>query len=138
MQAGALRCALPLTQVREVMRPLPLKTVTGLAPAVLGASVVRGIPLPVVSLARLLHQPDEQPSRFLVLRTPGRDCVLAVAAIHSIARVTADAWQQMPSLLRRMEFAEQIGAEDQDLIVSLSTARLLSELPPPEACRYEK
>ena len=132
MQAGALRCALPLLQVREVMRPLPVKAASGLAPGVLGATVVRGVPLPVISLTRLLHQPEEQPRRFVVLRTPGRDCVLAVDAIHSIDRMPAETWQQLPNLLRRVESAEQISTEDQDLIVSLSMARILAELPPPE------
>lgn len=115
------------------MRPLPVKVVSGLAPGVLGASVVRGVPMPVISLARLLRQPEEPPSRFVVLRTPGRDCVLAVDAIHSIDRMPAKTWQQMPNLLRRVESADEIGAEDQDLIVSLGMARILSELPPPEA-----
>lgn len=133
VQAGALRCALPLAHVREVMRPLPVKTAAGLASGVLGASVIRGVPLPVLSLAHLLHQPQVEPARFVVLRTPGRDCVLAVDAVHSIDHLPADTWQQLPSLLRRVESAEQIGAEDQDLIVSLSMARIVSELPLPEA-----
>lgn len=127
--AGALRCALPLSVVREVMRPQPVKAAAGLAPSVLGASVIRGLPLPVVSLCRLLHQPEAEETRFVVVRTPGRDCVLAVGAIQSISSVDPGAWQKMPNLLRRIESAEAISVDDQDLMVSLSMARLIAELP---------
>lgn len=132
VQTGALRCALPLSQVREIMRPLPVRAVPGLAPAVLGVSVIRGTGLPVLSLGRLLRQNDLTESRFVVLRTPGRDCVLSVGSVHGIASVDASTWQEMPKLLARVEAAEQMQAEDGDLMVSLSMARLLSELPSPE------
>lgn len=114
------------------MRPLPVRTASGLASAVLGLSVIRGVPLPVVSLSRLLSQPDAEESRFVVLRVGDRDCALSVGAVHTIAAVDSATWQEMPRLLTRIDSAEQIRADDQDLMVSLSMGRLIAELPPPE------
>jgi purine-binding chemotaxis protein CheW len=132
VQAGALRCALPLSEVREIMRPLPLKKVSGLASGVLGIAVIRGAALPVLSLGRLLRQGEEVENRLVVMRTPGRDCALLVGSVHGISDVDASAWEQMPKLLARVDFADQIQAEDAELMVSLSMARLLAELPLPE------
>lgn len=132
VQAGDLRCAVPLSLVREIMRPLPIRTVAGLLPAVLGMSVVRGAPIPVVSLSRLLHQPQANATRFVVLRTAGRDCALAVEQVHDIASMSAADWEAMPSLFSRVESAAEIHAEDQDLVVSLNMARLMAELPAAE------
>lgn len=114
------------------MRPLPVRTVEGLSSAVLGVSVIRGIPTPVVSLSRLLSQPQTKDTRFVVLRTPGRDCALSVDQVHSIESLGEAAWQAMPNLLARVDSAAQIRAEDEDLIVSLNMARLIAELPAPE------
>ena len=129
---GTLRCALPLSLVRETMRALPILAASGLAPAVLGLAVIRGVPLPVVSLARLLQQPDSPESRFVVLLTSGRHCALSVATVDGIAKVDPAAWQAMPGLLARIDAADQIRADDQGLMVSLSLARLVEELPLPE------
>jgi hypothetical protein len=52
--------------------------------------------------------------------------------VEAIASVSASAWQTMPALLARIESAEQICADDQDLMVSLNMSRLMAELPPPE------
>ena len=87
----------------------------------------------MVSLPRLLQQPESDEKRFVLLRTPGRDCALSVDLVHAVSSVKRDQWQAMPGILNRIEAAEQILAEDRDLIVSLRMARLMSELPLPEA-----
>lgn len=133
VQAGDLRCALPISLVREIMRPLPLRRAEGLAAAVRGVSVIRGAAIPVVSLSRLLGQPEADDRRFVVLRTPGRDCALSVEHVHAISSMKMEDWQALPKLLAPMESAAEILTEGQELIVSLNLARLIAELPPPEA-----
>lgn len=128
LRAGALRCALPVSAVREVMRPLPIEAAYGLLPGVLGATIVRGKPVPVVSLDRLLHQPEEAPTRFVVVRTPGRDCVLACTAVESIMRLDGREWQKLPNLLQSLRAAGQIAAADGDLVVTLEMGRVLPPL----------
>lgn len=133
VDAGALRCALPLSLVREVMRPLPLRLIDGLGPAVLGAAIVRGIPLPVLSLPLLLGQTPSAAGRFVVFSAGEKDCVLAVDAVRQIASIHGEQWRQKPRLLDRVEFADRLAVEDHDLIASLDTARLLAEIPTVEA-----
>jgi chemotaxis signal transduction protein len=96
-------------------------------------SVIRGKPVPVVSLARLLHQSDSEEHRFVVLRAAGRDCALSVGSVDCIAQIDAAAWQAMPPLLAAVDAADQIRTDDQDLMFSLSVARLMAELPPEQA-----
>jgi purine-binding chemotaxis protein CheW len=51
--------ALPLEAVLETMRPLGCQPLDGAPPFVAGASVVRGVPTPVVDLRVFLGLPDE-------------------------------------------------------------------------------
>jgi purine-binding chemotaxis protein CheW len=135
VRAGALRCALPLSQVREVMRLLPIKAADGLLPGVLGATVVRGNPLPVVGLPQLLKQSSANVSRFVVVTTLGRECVLAVDHVEAISSLEEAEWQRMPNLLQQISSADEIAAVDRDLIVTLDMGRLMAALPEPEAAQ---
>jgi purine-binding chemotaxis protein CheW len=53
-RAGTLLCALPLGEVIETMRPLETRPLAGTAAFVRGISVLRGVPTPVIDVARLL------------------------------------------------------------------------------------
>ncbi|HZE91839.1 MAG TPA: chemotaxis protein CheW, partial [Rhizobacter sp.] len=60
-------CALPLSHVVETMRPLPTETIAGAPDFVCGLAVIRGAPVPVVDLARLLGATDTQARRFVTV-----------------------------------------------------------------------
>lgn len=132
VRAGTFRCALPLECVREVTRPLPLSSSGCLPPAVLGASIVRGNALPVVSLPALLGLPVGNETRFVVVATSGRDCVLAVDAIERITSLDHHRFEPLPRLLQGIEAAQTIAAVDRDLIVMLDLALVETVLPPVE------
>jgi purine-binding chemotaxis protein CheW len=51
-------CAVGLSDVAEVMRPLPVTALAGAPPFVAGVSIIREKPTPVVSLAALLDDAD--------------------------------------------------------------------------------
>lgn len=130
VRAGSLRCALPLSRVREVMRPLPLKAARGAVPGVVGAAVVRGEPLAVISLCALLDQAGGAEARFVVVHTAGRACVLAVDGVEAIAPLEESAWQKLPKLLQNLDAADEIAAVDEELVVTLNLGRVLEKLPP--------
>jgi chemotaxis signal transduction protein len=111
------------------MRLLPIKAVEGLLPGVLGATVVRGNPLPVVSLPLLLKQSGANVNRFVVVRTLGREFALAVDQVEAISSLEEAEWQRMPKLLQHISSADEIAAIDQDLIVTLDMGRLITALP---------
>ena len=57
-RAGARLCALPLQNVMETMRLLPIEPVAGAPRSVLGLCPIRGAPVPVVDLQSLLAEPE--------------------------------------------------------------------------------
>src|SRR5579864_4751234 len=62
VRAGAHMCALALSNVAEIMRPLPIAPLAGAPEIVRGLSVIRGAPVPVVDLGRLLGSEAQSPS----------------------------------------------------------------------------
>ncbi|MDB4993484.1 MAG: chemotaxis protein CheW [Myxococcaceae bacterium] len=128
---GALWIALPLALVSETMRPLPLEPMTGMPHFVLGISVIRGEPVPVVDSATLLGAADATPraaGRWVVLRVGGRRIALAVEAVEGIRSLIPDLRAPLPSLLRDAgaEVIAQIGVLDAGLLVLLEATKLLS------------
>ena len=54
VRVGQWRCALRASDVAEVMRAQPVRTLGGLPPSVTGFARIRGEAVPVVELSRLL------------------------------------------------------------------------------------
>jgi chemotaxis signal transduction protein len=82
-----------------------------------------------VSLKTILGQPGGAESRFVVVRTPDRDCVLAVDSVETIASIDERGFSPLPSLLHGIEAARAIAAADRDLMVTLDLAMVASMLP---------
>jgi chemotaxis signal transduction protein len=57
LQAGDYLCALPLNQIRRVVRAVNIHPLPGAAPELLGLTESSGEPLPVLDLARLIGAP---------------------------------------------------------------------------------
>ncbi|HVT58779.1 MAG TPA: chemotaxis protein CheW [Thermoanaerobaculia bacterium] len=58
MRAGEYICALPIADVRRVVRALPLHPLPGSAPELKGLAELGGDPLPVLDLALLVRAPQ--------------------------------------------------------------------------------
>jgi purine-binding chemotaxis protein CheW len=114
----------------EVMRPLPIEPLAGLPAYVLGASLIRGRPTPVLDLARLLGEAADAPiTRFLTVRDGDRPVALALPQVLGLREMAPAAWQQMPSLLEGLEApVEALGAMPEGLATLLRASRLC----PPE------
>ena len=98
---------------------------------VLGVSVVRGFPVPVLDAALLLAATGRSsPDRFVVLRVGSRTAVLAVDTVLGIRSLERDALVKLPPLLSNAESAviEAIATLDSELLVVLNCARIV----PPE------
>src|SRR5205085_1730186 len=81
---GGRACALRIAQVVETMRPLPVEPVAGAPPFVLGVTLLRGAPAPVIDGGALLGSGRSQPTRFVTLRVGERRAVLAVEAVLGV------------------------------------------------------
>ncbi|GAA2526432.1 chemotaxis protein CheW [Pilimelia columellifera] len=88
-RAGALLCGVPMEDVVETMRPLPVRPLAGLPPHLLGVGVVRGRPTPVVDVAVLVTDRHAEPSRFLVVRGERGPVALTTGPVLGVGEVTS-------------------------------------------------
>src|SRR3954469_9299606 len=98
-RAGPLLCALALDEVIETMRPLQTRPLAGTPAFVLGISVLRGVPTPVIDVARLLSGGDGETERYVAVCTERGAVALATGPIIGIRAIGADAAGAHPALL---------------------------------------
>src|SRR4051812_18892067 len=83
-RAGALLCALRLDEVIETMRPLAVRPLAGSPPYVLGVTIMRGRPAPVIDVNRLVGGEQTAVERFLAVRTERGPVAFATGAVLGI------------------------------------------------------
>jgi purine-binding chemotaxis protein CheW len=98
-RAGSLLCALTLGEVTETLRPLAVQPLAGTPAYVRGVTILRGVPTPVVDVARLLAGEHVEPDRFLAVRTEHGPVALATGPVLGIRVAGPDAAAQHPALL---------------------------------------
>lgn len=120
-------CALPLQHVIETLRPLPITPLAGAPHYVLGLSVIRGLPVPVVDAARLLGAAKSAPSRLISVVTGERRIALAVDSVLGVRRLDPQSQHIVPPLLLEAGdgVVESLGLLDAELMLVLESARLL-------------
>jgi len=128
-------CAFDLAHVVETMRPLPVEPLAGAPSFVLGLSLIRGVPTPVIDLAVWMGLPASPPTRFVSVAAGGRRVAIAVTAVTGVRYLDASELQMVPPLVREAAagHVQLVGSLDADLLVVLSAARLLPEGSWPEA-----
>jgi purine-binding chemotaxis protein CheW len=129
-RVGSLICALPLPYVSETMRPLPCEPVLGMPPFVDGLAVIRGAPVPVVDLARLLGSDSHAPrTRFVVVKVSERRVALSVEHVIGVRARGALVTSGLPPLLGRagVEFVASVASLDAHLLVVLESGLILPE-----------
>lgn len=127
VRAGGVVGALPLPDVVEALRPLPLEPLPELPPGVLGLSVVRGEPVPVVDLRLVLGREAPAARRWVVLRVEGRRVALVVDAVLGVERLEPGPADDLPPLLAGgdADVVDGLAARDAALLVRLRAARLV-------------
>jgi purine-binding chemotaxis protein CheW len=123
-------CALPLPSVVETMRRLPVEPLAGAPSFVLGLSIVRGVPIPVIDLARLLGNPSGRDAgRLVTVRAGARQIGLAVTDVVGIHSIPASTARDLPPLMRETDAAavSSIGALDRELLHVLRSVQLLPD-----------
>jgi purine-binding chemotaxis protein CheW len=128
-RVSAHLCALPLENVVETMRPLPVEFVSGAPEFVSGLSIIRGVPLPVVDTGLLLGGRGSPHTRFVIVKAGNHLVVLAVDEVLGLRAIPADSLQELPPLLgdARADLVAAIGAVDARLLLVLRTARVVPE-----------
>jgi purine-binding chemotaxis protein CheW len=130
VRARGWLCALRAEDVIETMRPLPIEPVTGVPLFVKGLSVVRGEPVPVLALARLLGGDAASVGRrFVAVRVGARCIALEVDEVVGVEEIDAERIDAAPPLLSKALPAEveRLGVLDGQALALLDAGRLLSE-----------
>ena len=83
-RAGGLLAALRLEDVVETMRPLVVRPLAGTQPFVLGLTILRGRPAPVVDVALLLSGATAPATRYISAHTPRGPVALATGDVVGI------------------------------------------------------
>jgi purine-binding chemotaxis protein CheW len=123
-------CAVPVAQVRETMRPLPVTFLADMPGFVLGFSRIRDEATPVVDAGALLGlDGPAAATRFLILRIADRSIALAVEAVLGTQAILQQSLQALPPLLRDSsgELVSSIATLDREFLLVLHTAKLLPE-----------
>jgi purine-binding chemotaxis protein CheW len=128
--AGARMYALALVHIIEAFRPLPIQTLQGLPPFVLGVSLVRGSATPVIDLNLLLGSAKaEKITRFVLLRVEPRPIALAVEKVVKICDLDTSHFRELPYMLHdsHTEAISMIGSMDQKLLLILQATRMIPQ-----------
>ena len=130
MRTGGRRCALPVDAVEETMRPLPVEALPGLPPFVVGASLIRGRPTPIVDLSALLdgvRAPN--PARLVSVRTSAtRRVGLLVDEVLGLWKGDAIPSLALPPLLAADgDIVEHLAELDHELVTVLRAGVLVPE-----------
>jgi len=110
----------------------------GAPPYVRGLAIIRGAPVPVVDVARLLGEEAAntevgarvQPSaRFVTLKVAERAIALAVDGVVGVRTLAVESLRELPALLRDAEVdaVSSIGTLDSELLLVLRSARLVPQ-----------
>jgi purine-binding chemotaxis protein CheW len=114
-------CAVPLTHVIEIMRPLPVEPISAVPSFVKGISIIRGIPTPVVDLGVLLGMPNGVAGRFVTLRVGERQVALSVDSVLGVRELDVSKIGELPPLLQgaSKDVIEAMGTLDEQILVVL-------------------
>jgi purine-binding chemotaxis protein CheW len=95
-----------------------------------GLSVIRGMPVPVVSLALLLGKGGEASvTRLVVMKVQERRVALAVESVIGVRAIGGSAIAGLPPLLAnaQVDFVAALGALDARLLVVLESGRIVPD-----------
>lgn len=123
-------CALPIAHVLETMRPLPIEPVAATPDFVLGVTLIRGVPTPVVDAGALIGATEPADfKRYVTLRSGEGSVALAVEDVLGVRELPPASLKRLPPLLREasVEILSALGALDSELLTMLQVARTLTD-----------
>lgn len=115
--------------VIETMRLLPIEPLPGLPQFVAGSAIIRGLPLPVIVLSRLLDAETGPARRLVVVRAGQRFVALAIDDVLGFRDLSHDIVATLPPLLSgaARSAVTELGALDGALMAVLDTASLVPD-----------
>jgi purine-binding chemotaxis protein CheW len=126
-KAGSHRFALPMTNVVETMRMLPIEAVNGPPRLVCGLSIIRGAAVPVIDTARMFDDQAARYERLVTVRTGERIVAFAASAVLGVQLFQGSECEELPPLLRDAQVIAALAKLDKQLVFFLRVARALPD-----------
>jgi len=129
-EAGASVYAIPIEHVAETLRPLTIEPLAGTPNFVLGASILRGVPVPIVDVGWLAGGIGPSAAQRLVtIKLGERRAALLVASVIGVRRLSSDTLAGLPALLQGAadRGVAAIGRLDADLLIVLNATRIVPD-----------
>jgi len=122
-------CGLPAAHVVETMRPMAVRPIAESPPFVLGVSLIRGEPVPVLDAASLLGAPKSPGGRFVTVQIDTRRVALSVDAVLGLFPIPANSMAGLPPLLGEAssEVVSALRILDNELLYLLNSARMVPD-----------
>ncbi len=128
-QVRTRHCAFFASDVTEVMRPLPIEGLANVPRFVLGLSIIRGAPTPVIDAGALLGEDPAraQPRRLVVMRVAERRVALAVEGVLGVRTLARETLLALPPLLQHAtdEAVAAVSTLDAQLLTVLGDTHLV-------------
>jgi purine-binding chemotaxis protein CheW len=123
-------CALPLGNIVETMRSLPIKPMPDMPSFLLGVAIIRGDVVPVVDVASLLGaNTHSHHARFVTIKIGERRVAFAVDDVIGVRTLDNDTKVNIPPLLDSAEVSmiEAMSTLDAELLLVLQGSHLIPE-----------
>ena len=128
---GSRACAIPLSHVAEIMRPLPIEPIARMPDFIRGISLIRGIAVPVVDLTALVSNcvAGATYQRLVSVKLGDRRVALGVDGVVGVKNLDAAQFAELPPLFREGNAGpiEAIGMSDAQLLLILRATRLVPD-----------
>lgn len=127
-RVGPRICAVPLACVTETMRAMPVTPLADPGGFVTGASIIRGMAVPIIDAGALFGEPHATRRRLVTINVGRRLVALGVDEILSAGEIAGEA-EELPPLLREVsaDAVRAIGVHDGEFLLCLEASRLIPD-----------
>jgi purine-binding chemotaxis protein CheW len=127
-RAAGRAYALPVAHVIETMRALPLEKIAGAVEPILGMSIIRGAPTPVIDGGVAFAHSPSTAARLVTLRVGDRTVAIAVDEVIGVRALNHEAMQFTPRVLHGAAGGalDRVGTLDGELLLVLEATRIVS------------
>lgn len=126
-RAGSRAFALPISEIVEASRALPIEQLVDAPPLVRGLCIIRGAPVVVLDTGVLFGDRALDYQRIVTVRVGHRTIGFLAESVIGIRTIPADALPQLPALLSEIETISAITRLDDELVFLLRAARAVPE-----------
>ena len=127
-RAGSVLCALRLDEVLETLRPLAVRPLAGTPAFVRGVTIMRGVPAPVIDVARLLGGEQAEIARFVAVRTERGLVAFATGPVLGIRPATPDPEARHETLIGASgALVAGVGTLDAEPVLLLQSMRVVPD-----------